>query len=319
MNIVTRIHRYDGESILDSIDLKRLRYFLAVAEAGSFSRAAERLDVAQSHLSRQIMRLEKALGHLLLVRRARHVELTDAGRLLTEESKSVILKLDSLPERLNEAAGGTIGSLCIGFTIGGSFHPIVVQVMESLARHKAQLSLNFHVAPRKALVEAIVDCRVQACIARPPSIGAPEVRVDNLVIEPILLAVNKKHRLAGRDNVELSEIAEEAFVFCDRSWSPETYDDIMVACQSAGFAPRVVYHAPQEVCALALAAAGIGVTFIPASLRTLHADNLRFVSLAGTNLNASLALITRANEHMASVKLLRKRALAIATAIASDQ
>ena len=86
MNLVTRIHRSDAEPILDKIDLKRLRYFTAVAEAGSFSRAAERLNVAQSLLSRQIMRLEQELGHRLFVRRARHVELTDAGQILRQET-----------------------------------------------------------------------------------------------------------------------------------------------------------------------------------------------------------------------------------------
>src|SRR5262249_1802750 len=147
MNIVTRIHRYDDEPILEKIDLKRLRYFLAVAEAGSFSRAAERMNVAQSHLSRQIMRLEQALSHRLFVRRARHVEVTDAGQILLEESKFITLKLDTLPERMNEATGGASGSLCIGITIGSSFHSMAAKIIESIVRQKPQLSLNFCVAP----------------------------------------------------------------------------------------------------------------------------------------------------------------------------
>jgi DNA-binding transcriptional LysR family regulator len=310
MNIVP-IHRFDGEPVLDKIDLKRLRYFLAIAEAGSFSRAAERLNVAQSHISRQIMSLERALGHRLFVRRARHVELTDAGRILLVETSFITQKLDSLPVRMSEASVGVTGSLCIGLTIVGSFYSIAARVIESLVRQKPQLSLNFSIAPRAQLIEAIVDRRVQACFAPAPALGSPEIRIDHLLTEPILLALHKTHRLAGREQVDLSEIADEPFVISERSWSPEVYDEIMLACQKAGFFPRVICHAPQDVSALLLASAGIAVTLVPASLRKVNSENLHFASIAGGVLNANLALITRADEHIAGVSLLRKRALAI--------
>jgi hypothetical protein len=85
----------------------------------------------------------------------------------------------------------------------------------------------------------------------------------------------------------------------------------MLACQKAGFFPRVICHAPQDVSALLLASAGIAVTLVPASLRKVNSENLHFASIAGGVLNANLALITRADEHIAGVSLLRKRALAI--------
>jgi DNA-binding transcriptional LysR family regulator len=319
MNIITRIDRYEDEAVLEKVDLKRLRYFQAVAEAGSFSRAAERLHIAQSHLSRQVMRLEQALGHLLLVRRPRHVELTDAGQILLEESRSITLKLDGLPRRMSEATGGATGSLCIGLTIGASFHPTAARAIESFARQKPQVALNFSVASRKALIEAIIDRRVQATFAPAPVVGITEIRVDMLVTEPILLAVHKGHRLAGRAKIELFELSEEPFVLWERSGAPEMYDDLVAACQNAGFSPRVIQQVPQEVCALLIASAGVAATFVPASFRDLHADNLHFVSLQDPVLSASLALITRANEHLASVKLLRKRALALATAVPAHQ
>jgi DNA-binding transcriptional LysR family regulator len=167
------------------------------------------------------------------------------------------------------------------------------------------------VAPRANLIEAIVDRRVQACFVHPPSVSSPEIRIDTLLTEPILLAVHKGHRLAGRDDVELSEIADEPFVLCERSWAPEVYDGVMAVCQRAGFSPRVICHAPQEISALLLASAGVAATLVPASIRGLHAEDLHFASLAGNILETSLALITRADEHIAGVKLLRKRALAI--------
>jgi DNA-binding transcriptional LysR family regulator len=313
MNIVP-IHRFDGELVLEKIDLKRLRYFLAVAEAGSFSRAAERLNVAQSHLSRQIMSLESALSHRLFVRRARHVELTDAGQILLAETTFITQKLDSLPERMNVASAGATGSLCIGLTSSGTFYPIVGRVIQSLVRQQPELSLNFSIATRAQLIEAIVDRRVQACFAPIATLASSDVRVDHLVTDPILLAIPKTHRLAGRREVDLAEIADEPFVLSERSWAPDRHDEIMAACQKAGFFPRVVCQTPQDVSALLLASAGVAITFVPASIRDVNSENLHFASIGGGLLKTSLALITRADEHIASVNLLRKRAIAVATA-----
>jgi DNA-binding transcriptional LysR family regulator len=312
MNIVAPIRLSYSESILEKIDLKPVRYFLAVAQAGGFRRAAERLNVPQSKLSRQIMRLEEALRHRLFVRRARHVELTDAGRILLQEARFFTLNLDNLIERMNEASTGATGSLCIGLTITSCFYSIAARVIDSLMRQRPQLSLTFRVAPRQSLIEAVIERQVQACFAPPPALESHEIRVDNLVTESVLLAVHKRHRLAGRDPVDLAEIANEPVVLCERSWAPAVYDELTAAFQNAGFSPRVSYHAPQEASALLLASAGAAVTFVPASARQLHADNLHFTSLAGANLTTKMALITRADEHIASVRLLRKRALAIA-------
>ena len=314
MNIVP-VHRFDGELVLEKIDLKRLRYFLAVAEAGSFSRAAERLNVAQSHLSRQIMSLEGALSHRLFVRRARHVELTDAGQILLAETTFITQKLDGLAERLSEASAGATGSLCIGLTASGTFYPIVGRVIESLVRQRPQLSLNFSIAARAQLIEAIVDRRVQACFAPIAALASSDVRVDHLVTDPILVALPKTHRLAGRREVDLAELADESFVLSERSWAPDTHDEIMVACQKAGFFPRVVCHTPQDVSALLLASAGVAITLVPASIQVVNTENVHFASIAGGVLKTSLALITRADEHIASVSLLRKRALAVASAL----
>jgi DNA-binding transcriptional LysR family regulator len=312
MNIVSRIDRFDTVPMADKIDLKRLRYFVAVAEAGSFTRAAERLDMAQSHLSRQIMRLEKALGQRLFVRRARHVELTDAGLILRQEVDFIASRLDGLPERMNEAADGSIGSLCIGFTAAESFNTLTAGVISALASEEPRLSIGFCVKPRSQLMEAIVERRIQAGFVRPPASCSSEILIEELVSEPILLAVARGHRLADRERLALADIAEEPVVLCERGAAPEIYDHILAGCQSAGFNPRVIFHVPDPTCALLLASAGVAVTLVPASLRSVHAESLHFAALDGDVLHTSLALITRADEHIAGVKLVRKHALATA-------
>jgi len=310
MNIITRIDRFDTAPMADKIDLRRLRYFVAVAEAGSFSRAAERLDMAQSHLSRQIMRLETALGRRLFVRRARHVELTDAGLILRQEADFIASRLDGLPERMSAAADGSTGSLCIGFTGAEAFNSLTASVISALAHEEPRLSVGFCVKPRSQLMEAIGERRVQAAFVRPPASCSPEILIEELISEPILLAVARSHRLAKRERLALAEIAEEPVVLCERGAAPETYDHILTGCQGAGFNPRVIFHVPDAICALLLASAGIAVTLVPASLRAVHAESLHFAELDGDVLHTSLALITRADEHIAGVKLLRKQALA---------
>jgi DNA-binding transcriptional LysR family regulator len=311
MNIISRIDRFDALPMFERIDLKRLGYFIAVAEAGNFSRAAERLNLAQSHLSRQIMRLESVLGQRLFVRRARHVELTDAGQILLQETGFITSRLNGLPERMNQAAAGSLGSLCIGFTVAGSYSSLPAKIIGAVTREEPQLSLRFCVETRTDLIEAIVDRRVQAVFARKPSGISSEVRIDELFSEPIVLAVARTHRLAKDEKVDLSNLAEESLILCERNLAPEEYDAIISGCQDVRFTPRVIFHAPEPSCALLLAAAGIGITLVPASMRSIHAEDLHFARLTGDTLSTSLALITRVDEHMASVKLLRKHAIAM--------
>jgi len=98
----------------------------------------------------------------------------------------------------------------------------------------------------------------------------------------------------------------------ERTPAPEIYDDIIAACQKAGFSPRVISHVPEPICALLLTSAGLAVTLVPASLRSTHAGQINFIPLTNRSLNTSLALITRTDEHLSGVGLLRKHALAVA-------
>ena len=312
MDAAGRIHEAVCGPTLDKIDLKQLKYFMAVAEAGSFSRASVRLKIAQSHLSRQVMRLETALGHRLFVRRPRHVELTDAGQILCREAQFISLKLGSLPQRMNEADAGSIGSLCLGLTAAECFHGLLAKIVESVLRDEPRLSLSFRVETPGLLLERLLDRSIHAYFAPPPASPSAEIQIDCLEKEPLLLAVHKQHRFAAFDEIGLSEAVSEPFILCEREASPDLYDQIIKASGRAGFSPRVAAHVPHPACALLLASAGVGVTFVPLSMRSVHGGGLHFVSLAGNELNTSLVLVTRANEHVAGVRLLRKHAQAAA-------
>jgi DNA-binding transcriptional LysR family regulator len=299
----------------ERFDLKRLRYFVAVAEAGNFSRAAERLRVAQPHLSRQIMVLETGLQHRLFVRRSRHVELTDAGRALLQATYKLFAEMDRIPQRLNEASTGLSGSLCIGFSECGSFNCLPARIIESVMRTSPHLALTFCRRPRTHLIEGILEGCIQAAFVRPPDLVPPNIRVERLQTERMLLAHNMPSLVPRRPEIgyaELAELTTLPFILWQRENAPEIYDGLMAACLKCGYAPHVLFHMPQSIHTLLLASRGVGLAPVPEAMEHVNIDGLHFVPFARTVLCTGLALITRADEQAESVKILRRLALASA-------
>ena len=290
---------------LEAISIRRLRYFLAVADAGGFSRAAERLGVVQSHLSRQIIGLENYLKQRLFVRYARHVELTEAGEFLRVEVAAVIRRIDELPAKLRAAAHGTNGEICLGFTPSGAFSPLIIDVLHALVSRAPNLAFTFCVKDRSDLLEAVAERKIHAILAHspvPPPVG---LNMDRLGHEPILLVVPKGHRLDGRQSVNAAELAQDSFVFCERQGLPEFYDLLLSICFEAGFSPKIVLQVPQPICALPLVAANFGLTMLPQSMCEMHSDRVNFLRIDGVKANIDISLITRRNEHVTAVKMIR--------------
>jgi DNA-binding transcriptional LysR family regulator len=301
----------------ERFDLKRLRYFIAVARAGSFRGAAERLGVAQPHLSRQIMALEANLRHRLFVRRARHVELTDAGRTLLQASYQLFAELDRIPQRLDEASSGLLGSLSIGLMECGSFNSLPAKIIESVMHAAPHLALTFCREPRTQLIEAILERRIQAAFVRPPAVVPPNIRVDHLLTERMLLAHNMPDVVPDRSEIGYAELAEMTtmpFVLWQRENAPEIYDGLIEACLTCGYSPHVLFHMPRSIHALFLASRGVGFAPVPESMETMKVEGLHFMPFAPDVLSARLALITRADEQAESVKILRREAIACANA-----
>ena len=299
----------------ERFDLKRLRYFIAVAEAGNFSRAAERLGVAQPQLSRQVLALETGLRHRLFIRRARHVELTDAGRTLLRATYNLFAEIDRIPQQLNEASSGFVGSLCIGFAEYGSFNCLPAKIIESLMRAAPRLALNFRQKSRSLLIEGILERRIQAAFVRPPARVPLNIRVDRLQTERMLLAHNMPEQIPDRSEIDYAELAEMTtlpFILWQEENAPEIYDGLMAACLKCGYSPRVLFHMPQSIHALLLASQGLGLVPVAELMERLNVNGLHFVPFAPALLSTGLALITRADEQAESVKTLRRHALAAA-------
>ncbi len=296
--------------MLDGLDLKKLRYFTVIAELGSFTRAAERIGIAQPHLSRHIMGLEATVGHKLFIRRARRVELTDAGAVLLDQVHSVLSALSALPERLSEAANGGLGAAVIGVTPEASLHQSLGLIITRLSDLAPQIGLRFCVDARASLIDGLLERRVQACFTRQPLMAPAGVRVDLLAREAMYVAMPPSHALANRREVTPAELAADAFILCERASAPEGYDRFLMTCHEAGFSPHVALHVPQPACALSLVAGGLGVSLAPASMRGMHGDAVRYVPIAAAALERVLALLTNADEQASSVLAVRSAVLA---------
>lgn len=294
-------------------DLRRLRYFVAVAEAGGFRLAAERIGIAQPPLSQQIMALEKELGHPLFVRHARSIELTDAGRTLLTEAVPLLERADAIPLRVRRAAEGAQGMLCIGFTAATSLHPFLPRLLRAYRRSAPGVALSFVEDETVSLCDRVAEGRVAAAIIRPPSPMRERLVVKPLLDEPVRAAVPRDHPLATRAAIALEELASEDLVLFERGLAPGLYDAILAACVAAGFSPQIVHHAPQKASALMLAAGGAGIALVPASLGGIHADDLVMLPLTGAPPLAPMAIAMREREP--SIRVQRFVQLACSEAI----
>lgn len=275
------------------MELRQLRYFVAVAEEMNFRRAAERLHIAQPALSQQITKFEKELRTTLFERTTRRVELTDAGRVLLEEGRRVLADADHARAAVDRVVHGEAGLLRIGFVSSAALQILPATV---LALKRA------HPGVQVELTESTTDPQLRAILAGELDVGlVREVdRAKDLVVRPILrerliLAVHQSHPLAERTSVRLAELAGEPFLTFPRNQVSRLYDHIAALCHHAGFRLEIAQEAVQFPTLLGLAAANTGVTIVPASLRALNLADLRYVELADPEATSTLSIAYRAD------------------------
>jgi DNA-binding transcriptional LysR family regulator len=262
---------------MNSPDLRRLRYFVAVAEELHFGRAARRLNVSQPPLSVQIRTLEREVGAPLLTRTQRRVELTEAGRVLLEESRRLLGQAEAAVIHARRAAEGTIGRLAIGFvsTVDYSILPPLVRRF----RHKhpgVALKLLELTGDRQQALLQSGELDLGLSILPSPT---QRLTMRSVFREPLIAAVPANHALAGRRRVSLRSLAAEPFIQFPREFAPGLYDLAIAACQRAGFTPHRAQEAIQMQTILGLVAAGLGVALVPHCMSKLQRPDVRYLAL----------------------------------------
>ncbi len=280
-------------------DFRQLRYFVAVAEELSFTRAAIRLHISQPPLSQQIQALERDLGVTLLERSKRKVALTEAGKVFLEQVRLILAQAEQARSRAVDAAAGHSGQLRLAYTLSVSFHPALPR---TLLRHR-QLAQGVDVQLR----EMNNAPQFAALLANEIDIGfvrteprhlqdARKLRLRMLDHEPLLLALPASHPLATRDELHMGEVAGEAFVTQPREVAATLHEKLTTLANAAGFQPRTVQQARQISGLLALVAAGLGVALVPATMRAVQLAGVSYVPLADPAARLLLAVASRADD-----------------------
>ena len=234
------------------MELRHLRYFVAVAEALHFGRAAGQLHIAQPSLSHQIRQLETELQTTLLRRTKRRVELTDAGRLLLEEARDILGRADRASMMTRRAGHGDVGTLRIG--VGYCMdHRLVGRVVSLFTGRRQATRVELHTMSVPAQFTALRDNQIDVGFVRPP---IPDVTLnsDILTREPLLAALPAKHRAARKSVVELSALGKEPFILPPRDLVPVFHDQVLRACRDAGFVPDAPHEADQLQLVLSMVA-----------------------------------------------------------------
>lgn len=290
------------------MELRHLRYFVAVAEEGHITRAAERLGIQQPPLSHQIKALERELGVQLFRRLPRGVELTEAGRSFIEDARAALARVGQGVEAAKRAARGEQGHLRLAVPPTAPFHPFVPQVILAFREAYPLVSLTMEENLRMETLDQLRGGQMDVAFLR-ASIAAPEgLVVHPLLEEPMVAALPSGHALArsapSQDAaLPLRALAGETFIAYARQQGPALYEAMAAACLQAGFSPQLGQEAPRISTALSLVATGFGVTLVPASMRRMALEGVTYRDLAGAaQARAFLSIAARRDDSSGIVK-----------------
>ena len=288
------------------MELRHLRYLVAVAEEGHVTRAAARLGIQQPPLSQQIRALEAELRVQLFRRKPRGVELTQAGQALLAEAQTILRQVEHAVAAARRTGRGEAGRIGLGFTSSASFHPLVPRVIREYRQSHPLVALTLEESGTGELVDALRAERIDAAFVRSPIGPAEGLSIDAVLEEAMVAALPAGHRLAGRRGAKplaLAALAAESFILYRRPLGPGLYDSIIAACQRAGYSPTIGQEAPRMLATLSLVAAGLGVTLVPQSMRRLRVDGVVYRAIeAASGLTAPLNLTYRRDESSAVVR-----------------
>lgn len=303
------------------MELRHLRYFLAVADHGNFTRASEALGMQQPPLSQQVRDLERELGFALFRRLARGVELTEGGVVFRDEARALLETLGRAVKRGAQAAQGAAGSLSLGFTSSAVTHRLAPELIRRFREVHPGVELEIQEGNAAALTEAVAAGRLDIAFIRRPVSEQSALAYHAVAEEEMLVALPAGHALAVRARkaraagVRLRDLAGEAFILVRRPGAPGMYGDLIEACHAAGFAPRVAAEVDQMLTNITLVAAGVGVSMVPASMREIHRDAVFYAkALDAPQLVAPLNLVTRIGEASPVVANFVRFARALASA-----
>jgi DNA-binding transcriptional LysR family regulator len=278
------------------MDLRQLRYLVALAEERHFTRAAARVHVAQPALSQQIRRLEDELGLPLVDRTTRRVALTDAGALLVDRARRALGEVDAARAELAELAGVRGGHVVIGAMQSLGPFDLTALLAAFHARHPAVEQTVWEEVSDALLAKVRADAVDMAFLSLTERVGQDDLAVQPLLTEPLVVLLSPSHRLASRRRVRIADLAGERFITFQEGAGLRRI--IITAAHDAGFEPQIAFETNEVERARAMAARGLGVTIVPQSDAHPHGPAVVAIALDRPALTRDITLVWRRDRRL---------------------
>ena len=276
------------------MELRRLRYFEAVGEEQHYSRAAERLHVAQPALSRQIQDLEEEIGVKLFERLPRGVKLSAAGIAFLDDARRILQQVNEATMRAGRVARGQSGTLRVGFTESASWHGVVPDSFRQFRARQPDAELQLYPSASVEQIDAVRSGRLDAGFVF--SMSKADADLDQLpvAIHYLVLAVPKGHPLTRVKKLRLRDMSDTTFVWFPRRQSPAYYDRLMQECSRGGLrTPQIVQEAVDQATMLSLVSCRLGVAFVSDATRWRCPGGVILLPVADLNLPLPFSLVWR--------------------------
>jgi DNA-binding transcriptional LysR family regulator len=270
------------------MELRHLRYFVAVAEELHFGRAAERLHMSQPPLSQQIQSLEEELDVQLFYRTKRWVKLTEAGQIFLPEARQTLAQAEQAIVAVQQLKSGERGHLTIGF-VGSAIGEVLPALISHFRTQFRDVELHLRELTTAQQVRALHENRIQVGLLR-PTIQSEQIIIHTLIREQIIVALPESHPLAAKEAIEIAALARETFILFPRQQGRGLYDQVISICQQAGFSPHIEQEATQMQTIIGLVAAELGIALIPDSACHLRSSGIAYRPLIPMTQATELAI-----------------------------
>lgn len=273
------------------VELRHLRYFVAVAEERNFTRAAERLHIAQPPLSRQIQQLEETLGVLLFERHSRPLKLTDTGRFFYTHAMQLLAQTAEL-EAMTRRVGKLERTMSIGF-VGSTLYGMLPRIIRRYRTEHAEIELTLHEMSTMDQIKALKEGRIDVGFGRIRH-DDPAVRRVVLREERMIAALPQGHRLSGRPQLSLHDLLDDPLIIFPKAPRPSFADQVLAAFHDRSLRPGRIHEVRELQIALGLVAAGEGIAVVPSSVYGLKRDDITYVELDDPKLVSPIIMSMRA-------------------------
>jgi DNA-binding transcriptional LysR family regulator len=285
------------------MEIRRLRYFVAVAEELSFTRAAARLHIAQPPLSIQIRALEQEIGARLFDRDQRHVFLTQAGKHLLDRAKGILASVESAKAEVRCAALGEVGSLHLGYASSAMFTSSLTSAIKQFQIGYPHVLLTLHEMTSLDQLNGLHYRTLDAGILRKSDASVPSgILVEEWYRAPLVAAMANDHPLTKRRVIRIGDLRDQPLIMYPRDSGIGLYWQVLRLCSGAGFRPQIVREVQELTTIIGLVDAGVGIAVVPADTRSIHLDGVTYVPLRDKDAFSTLYLAYRERDRNAHLR-----------------